>query len=76
MLCETAAGFVAIEIKAAARWDQRFNRGPHRVREHLAPHAATCYGVYLGRRAALWDDVQVLPVFDFLKRLWDGALLR
>ena len=76
VLCETAAGFVAIEIKAAARWDRRFNRGLHRAREHLAPHAATCYGVYLGRRAALWDDVQVLPVLDFLKRLWDGALLR
>ena len=76
VLCETAAGFVAIEIKAAARWDRRFNRGLHRVREHLAPHAATCYGVYLGRRAALWDDVQVLPALDFLKRLWDGALLR
>ena len=76
VLCETAAGFVAIEIKAATRWDRRFNRGLHRVREHLAPHAATCYGVYLGRRAALWDDVQVLPALDFLKRLWDGALLR
>ena len=74
-LCETAAGFVAIEVKASARWDKRFNRGFRRVREHL-PHPATCYGVYLGRRAALWDDVQVLPVLDFLKRLWDGEVLR
>ena len=76
VLCETAAGFVAIEIKAAARWDRRFNRGLHRAREHLTPHATTCYGVYLGARAALWDDVQVLPVLDFLKRLWNGEILR
>ena len=76
VLCETSAGFVAIEIKAAARWDRRFNRGLHRVREHLPPQATTCYGVYLGQRAALWDDVQVLPVLDFLKRLWDGEVLR
>ena len=76
VLCETAAGFVAIEIKAATRWDRRFNRGLHRVRQNLDPQATTCFGVYLGQRAALWDDVRVLPVLDFLKRLWDGEVLR
>ena len=75
VLCETAAGFAAIEIKAAARWDRRFNRGLHRVRQALAPHESTCYGVYLGQRAALWDDVRVLPVLEFLKRLWNGEIL-
>ena len=75
VLCETTAGFVAIEIKAASRWDRRFNRGLHRVRQHLDRHETTCYGVYLGQRAALWDDVRVLPVLDFLKRLWDGGIL-
>ena len=75
VLCETSAGFVAIEIKAAARWDRRFNRGLHRVRQHLDPRETTCYGVYLGQRAALWDDVRVLPVLDFLKRLWNGEIL-
>ena len=67
---------MAIEIKASARWDKRFNRGFRRVREHLDPYATTCYGVYLGRRTALWEDVQVLPVLDFLKRLWNGKVLR
>ena len=76
VLCETAAGFVAIEIEATTRWDRRFNRGLHRVRQHLAPHATTCFGVYLGQRAALWDDVRILPALDFLKRLWDGEVLR
>ena len=75
VLCETPTGFVAIEIKAAARWDRRFNRGLHRVRQHLDRHKTTCYGVYLGQRAALWDDVRVLPVLDFLKRLWNGEIL-
>ena len=75
VLCETAAGFVAIEIKAAARWDRRFNRGLHRVRQALEPHETICCGVYLGQRAALWDDVRVLPALDFLKRLWNGEIL-
>ena len=75
VLCETAAGFVAVEIKASSRWDTRFNRGLRRVREHLPAHATTCYGVYLGERAASWGDVRVLPAPDFLKCLWDGEVL-
>ena len=76
VLCETATGFVAIEVKASARWDTRFNRGFRRIREHLPAQATTCYGVYLGERAASWGDVRVLPVLDFLKRLWNGEVLR
>lgn len=74
VLCEASNGFVAIEIKSATRWDKRFNRGLRRLREHLP--GTTCYGVYLGERAALWDDVRVLPATDFLKRLWNGEVLR
>ena len=65
VLCETVEGFVAIEIKASSRWDKRFNRGLHRVRDDLGKDRTTCYGVYLGERAALWDDVRVLPLVDF-----------
>jgi hypothetical protein len=41
--------------------------------EHGA--STPCYGVYFGERAAVWEDVAVLPVIEFLKRLWDGQLL-
>ncbi len=75
MLCETAHGFVALEIKASSRWERRFNRGLHRVSEDLGKDRTTCYGVYFGERAALWDDVLVLPVMDFLKRLWAGEII-
>ena len=76
VLCEAANGFVAIEIKSATRWDKRFNRGLGRLREHLP--GTTCYGVYFGERTALWgkDKVRVMPVLDFLKRLWDGDVIR
>ena len=75
VLCETAEGFVAIEVKASSRWDKRFNRGLHRVRDALGKDGTACYGVYLGQRAALWDDVRVLPLVDFLKRLWAGEII-
>ena len=76
LLCETAAGFVAIEIKASPRWDKRFNRGLHRVRQALGKDKTTCYGIYLGNRPALWDNIRVMPVVDFLKELWGGGILQ
>ena len=74
VLCEAANGFVALEIKSSTFWEKRFNRGLRRLREHLP--SAHCYGVYFGERAALWDDVRVYPAMDFLKRLWDGDVIR
>ena len=35
LLCETTDGFVALEIKAARRWDKRFNRGLTRILAEL-----------------------------------------
>ena len=75
-LCETATGFVAIEVKASRRWERGFNRGLRRVREALGAERTTCYGAYLGERRALWDDVQVFPLLDFLKALWNGDVIR
>ncbi len=75
-LCETSEGFVAAEFKASERWDKRFNRGLQRMRAEMGVQLTACYGVYLGDRPALWDDVRILPVGEFLKRLWDGDVLK
>ena len=76
VLCETVEGYVAIEIKPSSRWEKRFNRGLHRVREALGKDRTACHGVYLGGRSALWDEVQVQPLVEFLKRLWAGEIIR
>jgi predicted AAA+ superfamily ATPase len=75
-LCETSEGFVAAEFKASERWDKRFNRGLQRMRAELGEQLVRRYGVYLGDRAAVWDDVYIFPVEDFLERLWDGDVLK
>lgn len=75
LLCETSTGFVAVEMKAGTRWDKRYNRGLNRMREEFGQQRITCYGVYRGDRAATWGAIQVLPVMEFLKRLWDGNVL-
>jgi len=75
LLCETVNGFVALEIKSTERWNKRFNRGFNRIRNELGAGRVQCFGVYRGERNAIWDDVLVIPVLDFLKRLWDGLVM-
>ncbi len=75
VVCETANGYAAVEIKAATRWEKRFNRGLRRVREALGTDRTRCWGVYLGDRPALWDEVRVLPATEFLRRLWNGEVI-
>ena len=75
LLCETGAGFVAVEMKASKRWDARYHRGLNRLRDELGAGRVTCYGVYQGERPASWGGVHVLPAPEFLKRLWNGEVL-
>lgn len=75
VLCETRAGFLAVEIKASTRWDKRFNRGLNRIRVELGERKVRCYGVYQGPKAANWGATRVLPVPEFLRRLWGGELI-
>jgi predicted AAA+ superfamily ATPase len=74
ILCETNQGYVAMEIKSSKRWDKRFHRGLRRIREEFG-NKTRFYGVYLGDRAALWDEVRVLPAAEFLNKLWNHEIL-
>jgi hypothetical protein len=64
-----------VEIKASARWERRFNRGLQRMSVELGVDQVRCYGVYRDERPARWNDIEILPVTDFLRRLWDGDIL-
>lgn len=75
LLCETRTGFVAIEFKAARVWQRRFSGGLRRLRAELAPRPVATYGVFMGDRAAAYDDDLILPAADFLKRLWNGDVV-
>ncbi|MDE0679007.1 MAG: AAA family ATPase [Gammaproteobacteria bacterium] len=76
IVMETARGFVVIEIKAASRWERKFQRGLKTAAERLGGKKTRRYGVYLGARALVLDDVRVYPVHDFLAELWAGGLIR
>lgn len=72
---ETRDGLVAIEVKSAPRWDNRWNFGLVKLRELQPKGVRALYGVYTGERALVQDGVHVLPWREFLRRLWQGRLL-
>jgi len=74
-LCETASGYTAIEVKAATGWRPAASRGPARLSAELRPKKVRCFGVYLGAREATYEPCRVLPVTDFLRRLWAGEII-
>jgi len=76
LFCETKDGFVAVEVKAARLWQRRFNRGLKRMREELKPSGISTFGVCLAERPALFDDINILPVAQFLRALWNGDVIR
>lgn len=73
---ETREGFLAIEIKSSVRWDKRFNRSLRSLKNFLGEKPLRCLGVFLGERASQWDDIEVLPMMDFLRRLWSDEMIR
>ena len=74
-ICETTRGFVTAKFKASTRWEKQFNRGLHRIKSEFEGNDVRCYGVYMGEKTARWDDVEVMPVRDFLALLWGGEVL-
>ncbi|MDP2599427.1 MAG: AAA family ATPase [Deltaproteobacteria bacterium] len=72
---ETNKGFLAIECKASAKWDNRFNKGLNRIREELGATKVQCLGIYLGERPLSLDHIQILPAMQFLKALWAGDII-
>jgi predicted AAA+ superfamily ATPase len=75
LFCETTKGFVAIEIKSSQRWDNSYNKGLYRMLGELGSKSIHCYGVYAGERAQSIESVSILPVMEFLTKLWAGEII-
>ena len=64
---------VAIEVKSSKRFRREFTAGIRALRDSLS--GVKSYVVYRGDEELLVDDVQVLPVESFLRRLHAGDVL-
>ena len=72
---ETDWGFVAVEVKAGSEWRNRDGLGLRRWKDELAPREVKTFGVFRGPAAAKFGDTEVLPVTEFLSRLWTGQVM-
>lgn len=65
---------VCVEVKSAERWDRAWDRAMRDLAASGRVRVEGLYGVYRGDRRLRFDDVQVLPVADFLAALHRGVI--
>ncbi|MDC0358246.1 hypothetical protein OAO01_05460 [Oligoflexia bacterium] len=75
IVLETQKGFLAIELKSSDRWDRRYNKGLKAFHSELAEDSLRCLGVYLGKSRSISDGIEVFPVLDFLRALWNEEII-
>jgi predicted AAA+ superfamily ATPase len=71
---QQAAGarIVCLEVKLAEKWDRRWERAMRSLYAHKSIHVDKMVGIYTGSRAYHFDGIDVLPLADFLERLYEG----
>jgi len=70
VILSVAGEHYGFEIKATERWRPEFNRTLQELRDGGKIKAA--FGIYLGKEKIQNGAVRVLPVQDFLEKLWSG----
>lgn len=73
-LQSSRAHVVCLEVKSAVKWDRKWERPMRSLKNHGRIHVDKMIGIYTGKRAYHFDDLDVLPVEEFLKRLHRGDI--
>ena len=66
------AHVVCLEIRMAEKWDRRWEQPMRSMSSGGQIHVDRMIGIYNGKRAYHFDGVDVLPVAEFLKQLYQG----
>ena len=68
------AHIVCIEVKLARKWDRKWERAMRSLADRDGICVDKMVGVYTGPRSYQFDEVQVLPVAEFLASLHRGEV--
>jgi predicted AAA+ superfamily ATPase len=68
------AHIVCIEVKLAESWNRRWESPMRSLSAHDNIQVDKMVGIYTGKRAYHFDGIDVLPLNDFLKRLYEGEI--
>jgi predicted AAA+ superfamily ATPase len=63
---------VCLEVKNVDKWDRIWERPMRSLKSHNRIHVDKMICIYAGKRAYHFNSLDVLPVEDFLKRLYQG----
>ncbi len=65
---------VLIEVKLSGKWDHQWERAMRDLKARPGIVVDRMIGVYTGPRSYRYDDLDVLPVEDFLRQLHQGQV--
>lgn len=68
------AHVVCIEVKMAETWDRKWEQTMRSLNESDQIKVDNMIGIYTGKRIYHFDGVNVLPVEDFFKQLYNGEI--
>lgn len=64
---------VVIEVKSSTQWKEEYNAGFRSLlTSKITPQA--CYGIYLGKETLQKNFALILPLSEFLKKLYSGNI--
>jgi predicted AAA+ superfamily ATPase len=65
---------VCIEVKLSEKWDRRWEKPMRSLNDDNRIHVDKMFGVYTGKHTYEFNGLEVLPVEDFFKRLYQGEV--
>ena len=65
---------ICIEVKHATSWQRKWEKALKSIANDDRLKVTRRIGIYRGNRRYEFDGVEVLPVEDFLKELWEGKV--
>jgi uncharacterized protein len=68
------AHIVCLEVKTAEKWIRKWEKPMRSLGDDSRLQVDKMLGIYTGRRAYHFDGIDVLPVSEFLKRLYQGEV--
>jgi len=73
-LSGTTPHVICIEVKLSDKWNRRWEKPMRDMSSHSGIVVRKMIGVYTGERTYHYEGVDILPVEEFLKQLYDGKI--
>ena len=68
------AQIVTIDVKLTKKWNSQFEKLPKLIAEKAPKQLKKSVAIYLGDRRLTKNNIEIYPLADFIKALWDGKL--